>query len=120
MPTVLARCSVAWSGWRHILDIREPCTSICTVEYIRQAYENLEGKADDEDEAAASMRSMVPRRAASLRSSSSPGSLGWRFERERGHSALLLRGKGKEKKRLNILGTPKPAKTRRAFGGSLF
>jgi hypothetical protein len=86
---------------------------------IRQAYENLEDEADDEDEAAASMRSMVFKRAAVLRSSSSSGSLR-RFERERGHSAPLLRGKGKEKERLNILGTPKSGRTRRALSRSLF
>jgi hypothetical protein len=87
---------------------------------IRQAYENLEDEADDEDEAAASMRSMVFKRAAALRNSSSSGSLGRRLRRERGQSAPSLRGKGKEKERLSILGTPKSGKTRRALSRSLF
>jgi len=87
---------------------------------IQLAYENLEDEADDEDEAAAAMRSMVFKRAAVLRNSSSSGSLGRRFGRERGQSAPLLRGKGKEKERLNILGTPKSGKARRALSRSLF
>ena len=87
---------------------------------IRQAYENLEDEADDEDEAAASVRSMVFKRAAALRNTSSSGSLGRRFRRERGQSAPSLRGKGKEKERLSILGTPKSGKTRRALSRSLF
>jgi hypothetical protein len=87
---------------------------------IRQAYENLEDEADDEEEAAASLRSMVFKRAAALKNSSSSGSLGRRYGRERGHSAPPLRGKGKEKERLNILGTPKSGKTRRALSRSLF
>ena len=88
---------------------------------IRQAYENLEeDEADDEDEAAAAMRSMVFKRAAALRSSSSLGSPGRRPRRERGQSAPSLRGKGKEKERLSILGTPKSGRTRRALSRSLF
>ena len=87
---------------------------------IQQVYENLEDEADDEDEAAASVRSMVFKRAAALRNSSSSGSLGRRFGRERGQSAPPLRGKGKEKGRLSILGTPKSGRTRRALSRSLF
>ena len=87
---------------------------------IRKAYDNLEDEADDEEEAAASVRSMVFKRAAALRNSSSSGSLGRRFGRERGQSAPPLRGKGKEKERLSILGTPKSGKTRRALSRSLF
>ena len=88
---------------------------------IRQVYENLEeDEADDEDEAAASMRSMVFKRAAALRNSSSSGSLGRRLRRERGQSAPSPRGKGKEKERLSILGTPKSGRTRRALSRSLF
>ena len=87
---------------------------------IRQAYENLEDEADDEDEAAASMRSMVFKRATALRNSSSSGSLGRRLRRERGQSAPSLRGKGKEKEKLSMLGTPKSGHTRRALSRSLF
>ena len=88
---------------------------------IRQAYENLEeDEADDEDEAAAAMRSMVFKRAAALRSSGSSGSLGRRLRRDRGQSTPSLRGKGKEQERLSILGTPKSGKTRRALSRSLF
>ena len=87
---------------------------------IRKAYENLEDEADDEDEAAASVRSMVFKRAAALRNSSSSGSLGRRIGRERVQPNSPLRGKGKEKERLSILGTPKSGKTRRALSRSLF
>lgn len=87
---------------------------------IRQAYENLEDEADDEDEAAASVRSMVFKRAAALRNSSSSGSLGRRLRRERGQSTPSPRGKGKEKERLSLLGTPKSGNARRALSRSLF
>ena len=87
---------------------------------IRQAYENLEDEADDEDEVAASVRSMVFKRAAALRNSSSSGSLGRRLRRERGQSTPSPRGKGKEKERLSLLGTPKSGNARRALSRSLF